>query len=164
MSNSKVVIGMSLLLLAGSGWAQETNPASEIAQQLQAEQMERAQRQARLDALMETIADEMQAIRNSKNREERDALMVPHRENMREAMALMRDMGGMRMREVMTEHLDPAVNPKSSSDRPAHLHKRPPPVRPRATISDSERLADLENRLDMMQVMMESMMDDQARR
>lgn len=164
MNNFTAAIGVALLFLVGSGWAQETDPASETAEQWQVEQAAREQRQARLDELMATMADEMQAIRGAKSRSERDVLMASHQTTMREAMALMRDMGGNHMRKVMAEHVDAAAGPDTASDHQAHRHKRSAAARPRAQMSDSERLADLENRLDMMQVMMESMFVEQAER
>lgn len=163
MKTQSVVIAITVLLLSGSGWGQEVDPANEIAAQWTAEQTLRELRQARLDELMSKIAEEMEAIRNTRNREERETLMTTHRETMREAMALMRDMGGTNMREVMAEHMGPGIAPAADSDRSQHLHKRMPLARPRAQMSDAERLADLENRLDMMQIMMESMMDNHAK-
>lgn len=157
-----VVAVFLALVLSSAGWAQETDAADEIDQQLQAEQADRDQRQAKLDQLMGTMAIEMQAIRDSNNRSERDALMTEHRHTMREAMDLMHEMGGTHMREMMAEHMGPGAAPAAETDRPQHLHKRMAPARPREQMSDAQRLSDLENRVDMMQVMMESMMDDHA--
>ena len=160
MKTVTVVVAIAALLLTGASGAQETDPANEAAEQWTAEQTLRELRQARLDDLMGTMAAEMQAIRNTSNRDERETLMNTHRKTMREAMDLMRDMGGAHMRDVMAEHMGSGRSLASDSDRPAHQHKRMTPAQPRAQMSDSQRLADLENRVDMMQVMMESMMDD----
>lgn len=152
---SLFIIALSAILLAGSVWAQESGPAEPTADKLPAE---RAERQARLDKLMDTMAVEMGAIRDASDRKERDALMAIHREHMHEAMRLMRDMGGTHMREVMAGHMGPGRKSPADSDQPHHLHKRIAPAA-RTELSDAERLADLEIRLDMMQVMMESMME-----
>lgn len=154
------VIAVAVLLLSGTGWAQETDPADDMAEQWTAEQSAREVRQAKLEALMVTMAEEMQTIRSTKNRKERQELMATHRESMREAMGLMRGMGGMHMREVMAKHMGPGKGTSADSNRPRHQHKRAVLARPRAQMSDAQRLADLENRLDMMQVMMESMMEE----
>lgn len=162
MRNTPTVIALVTLLLAGTGWAQESDPASEIAEEWTGEQALRELRQARLDVLMGTIAEEMHTIRNTQNRKERQALMSTHRENMREAMGLMREMGGTRMREVMAEHAGPGPAPTADSDQPKRKYRGISLTRPLEQLSTSRRLADLENRLDMMQVMMESMMDEYA--
>lgn len=155
-----VIAAIAAFLLSGKSWAQAPDAANEIDKQWQAEQSDRDQRQARLDQLMSTMATEMQAIRNTGNRKERDALMAEHRRTMREAMDLMHDMGGTHMREMMAEHMGSGTESDTDSNGPRHLHKRMTPARPRAQMSDAQRLADLENRVDMMQIMMESMMDD----
>lgn len=161
----KVIVGIALatMLSTGVGWAQETDPASDISAQWQAEQAARVQRQARLDVLMTTMAEEMQTIRSTSDQTERARLMAAHRKHMRESMQLMREMGGMHMRDVVAEHLGRGTESAASSDSSQHQHKRMPAVRPRAQMSDAERLADLETRLDMMQIMMESIMEAQAR-
>tara|TARA_R110002096_G_scaffold170341_1_gene342683 strand:+ start:16278 stop:16772 length:495 start_codon:yes stop_codon:yes gene_type:complete len=160
MKIATFVAALAILLPASISWAQETDPASEIADQWSADQALRELRQARLDELMSTIAEEMQAIRSSENPRERETLMATHRESMREAMGLMRDMGGAHMREVMAEHMGPGPAPVDDSGRALHQHKRMSHAQRRSHMSDARRLADLENRVDMMQVMLESMMGD----
>lgn len=162
MKNAMVVVGLTTMLLSGSGWAQETDAASDMAQQWQTEQVEREARQARLDELMATMAEEMQTIRSTSNSKERQALMATHRDTMREAIELMQGMGGKHMREVMAEHMGPGMEPATDANRPRHQHRRITMARPREQMSDADRLADLETRLDMMQIMMESMMDEYA--
>ena len=163
MSKSPVVIALTVVLLAGSARAQETDPAKKVQTQWAAEKAERAERQTRLDELMGTLTEEMANIREAKNHTERQALMVKHREHMQEAMSLMRGMGGERMRELMAEHMGSGLKHEMKSEQPQRV--RPSwglgmvtTPRPRAEMSDAQRLIDLENRLDMMQVMMESMM------
>ena len=165
MSKSPVVITLTAVLLTSSVWAQESDPDSKIDVQWAAEKAERTDRQARLDELMGTLTEEMATIRKTKNRTERQALMVKHREHMAEAMSLMRGMGGTHMRELMTEHMESATGAGMKSDPPRHRHKGRgiQSYRPRAEMSDAQRLTDLENRLDMMQVMMESMMDTHSK-
>lgn len=162
MKTVTLIAALATLLLTSSGWAQETDPANDIAEQWSAEQTLRELRQARLDELMSAMAEEMKAIRSSENPDERQMLMATHRETMREAMGLMRDMGGAHMREVMAEHMGPGRAPAADSARASHQHKRKPHAQPRSQMSDSQRLADLENRVDMMQVMLESMMSDHS--
>lgn len=155
INRSLLVIALSAMLIGGFALAQQSEPAQHTAESLAAE---RAERQAQLDELMGSMAEEMAVIRDVKDPEKRKALMATHREHMREAMQLMRGMGGAHMREVMAEHLGPGMQPDTDADRPHHLHKRMAAA-PRTELSDAERLIDLENRLDMMQVMMESMME-----
>lgn len=164
MNRSPIVVALAAVMLAGPVWAQETDPANEIAAQYAAEKADREARQARLDELMGTMAEEMESLRNAKSRKDREAVMATHREHMREAMGLMRGMGGTRMREVMGDHMGSGMGQKMASGGPKHQHKRASAARPRAEMSDAQRLADLENRLDMMQVMMESLMNDYAKR
>lgn len=164
MRTIATAIALIAVMSTGTSWAQESDPANEIAEQWQAEQAERVERQAWLDELMNTMADEMQAIRNAGNRDEREALMATHREHMREAMVLMRSMGGPHLREVMAEHLGDGMDPETDSDVPRHQHKRWVPSRPRNEMSDAQRLTDLENRVDMMQIMIESIVEAEATR
>ncbi len=165
MGKSRVVITLTAVLLTSSVWAQESGPATKNDVQWAAEKAERADSQARLDELMSTLTEEMAAIRKTKKRTERQALMVKHREHMAEAMSLMRGMGGTHMRELMTEHMESGMGAGMQSDRPRHRHKSSGirSYRPRGEQSDAQRLTDLENRLDMMQVMMESMMDTHSK-
>jgi hypothetical protein len=147
--------GIALLLIMPA-WAQETDPAGEIAEYWRAEQAQRESRQTRLDALMSTMAQEMEAIRHSIDQEERQALMVTHRKNMLEAMQLMRDMGGAHLQDVVAAHLGSDVG---SDGKHGHVM----PAREREHMSDSARLADLENRVDMVQIMIESIVEEQAK-
>jgi hypothetical protein len=145
-------------MLASTAWGQETDPAKQIAEQWRVEQAQHDARQARLDELISVMAREMETIRNTEDQSKRQALMATHRNNIREAMDLMREMGGVHMRDVLAEHLGPGA----ASDANAE-HNHTMPARPRDHMSDSRRLADLENRVDMLQVMMESAMEAQAR-
>ena len=108
---------------------------------------------------MGTMAEEMAVIRKTKDRKKRLAFMATHRTHMREAMGLMRGMGNERMREVMFKHMGPGMEPETDSDDPWHVYERMAWSPPRAEMSDAQRLTDLESRLDMTQVMMESMME-----
>lgn len=160
---NKVITSITILAIAGTAagtaWAQEDWVAiSET--QWEAEQAARALRQAELEEMMGTMAEEMKAIRETSNPGKRAELMASHRESMKRAMMMMSDMGGTFIHEMVSEHLGPA--PASTADAPSHQHKRMPKSRPRAGMSDAERLADLETRLDMMQIMMESMLESQA--
>ena len=120
---------------------------------------DRIERHAKLDELMGTMAAEMAVIRKTKDRKKREAFMAAHLTHMREAMGLMRGMGGERMREVMAEHMDPRMEPGMESDEPWHVYRRMGSAPPRVEMSDAQRLTDLEIRIDMMQVMMESLME-----
>lgn len=161
---------MSLLVVvAVLAWAMdnsalaETDPAAELSTRWAAEQAARAERQSRLESLMVTMAEEMEAIRAATNPDERHELLETHRENMHEAMKLMHEMGGMHLRDVVSEHLGRASVSPEKADSPQHRHKQPPMSRPRAGMSDAERLADLETRVDMMQIMIESILGAQTR-
>lgn len=138
-----------VLMVSGTAWAGETDPARDIAEYWRVEQAQRESRQARLDELMSTMAEEMEAIRGAGNPAERQALMITHRENLLEALQLMRNMGGAHLQDVVADHLAPntAVGSK---------HGHAVAARPREHMSDSTRLVDLENRVDMMQIMIES--------
>lgn len=116
MNRSPLIVVLATVLLTGTVWAQETDPAQEIREQYAAEQAAREARQARLDVLMGTMAEEMQALDKVKSRKEREAVMTTHRKHMSEAMSLMRGMGGTRMREVMGEHMASGMGRKMSSE------------------------------------------------
>jgi hypothetical protein len=154
--NNALVLVMAVLLTSSS-WAQETSDQSAN------EQAKRTEQQVQVDEMMDTLAEEMAAIRGAKSQKERHALMATHQQHMREAMGLMRDMGGMHMREVMTEHMGPSMEPKPGAEHRRHWHKRTAPIRPREELSNAQRLTDLENRLDMMQVIIESLMEGQGK-
>jgi len=164
MKRLTMLVTLSAVLLTGPVWAQETDLVREIDEQYAAQQAAREANQARLNELMGSMAGEMEALRNTQSRKEREAVMVTHRKNMREAMSLMRGMGGTRMREVMGGHLDSGMGHDKAAGKSGHKHKQSMPMRPRGDMSDARRLTDLENRLDMMQVMMESLMNDYAER
>ena len=127
-----VVITTATMLMSGAIWSQETDPARQIAEQWQAEQALRAEREARLNELMSIMAEEMEAIHEEDERGQKQQLLAIHRAHMHEAMELMRDLGGASI--------------------------------PREQISDASRLGDLETRVDMMQIMLESMMAEQTER
>lgn len=159
MSNSKVLIALMAILATGSVIAQETDFSMELTQQFAAERAQKAKDKVRMDSLMETMAKEMADLRATKDPKKRAAIMKTHRQNMRESMSLMRGMGGEHMRTMMSEHAGPGMQHKDTGKASKHAHKNRGMTRPRAEMSDAERLADLEIRLDMMQVMMESMME-----
>lgn len=153
----------SALLAAGTLWSQESDLSAQIADELQTEQAQRADREQRLNQLMAVMAREMEALHQTEDREQHRQLMATHRNHMFEAMDLMRDLGGAHMRDVMTEHLAPhhAMHHESGMagmTGGGHMMTS----RPRAHMSDARRLSDLETRVDMMQIMMESMLTEQA--
>ncbi len=152
------------MLMAGSVWSQETDPARQIAEQWQAEQTLRAEREQRLNELMSTMAEEMEAIHEAREGNQRMQLMSKHRVHMYEAMDLMRDLGGTHMREVTAQHLGPHHNDRHGAHGTAGGHPKMMSSIPRENISDAYRLRDLETRVDMMQIMMESMLAEQADR
>ncbi len=67
-------------------------------------------------------------------------------------------MGGERMRNIVSAHTGASGN----SDRSGDSQKSIPSSRPRTEMSDAQRLSDIEIRLDMMQVIMESLMESDA--
>jgi hypothetical protein len=143
-------------MISGTAWVEETDPAREIADYWRAEQVQREARQTRLDELMSTMAQEMEAIRHNSDPTERQALLGTHREHMLEAMQLMRNMGGAHLQEVVAGHLGSDVGSDGK-----HTHGMP--THAREHMSDSTRLADLENRVDMVQIMIESVVGEQAK-
>ena len=149
------------MLMAGRLWSQETDPARQIADQWQAEQALRAERGQRLNELMSTMAKEMDAIHEARDSSQRQQLMAKHRVHMHEAMDLMRDLGGTHMREVTAQHIGPHHGSMHGS---AGGHQKMMSSIPRKDISDASRLADIETRVDMMQIMLESMLAEQADR
>lgn len=153
-----VIVTATTLLAAGSLWSQETDPARQIAEAWQAEQDQRAEREQRLNELMTIMTGEMEAIHQANDRGERQQLLAEHREHMHEAMDLMRDLGGTHMREVTRQHLAPHSAMHHSSGMAGTMM----PSRPREDLSDATRLNDLETRVDMMQIMLESMLTEEA--
>ncbi len=165
MSNSMskffvVAVSMAAIFAVGA-WAQEVDPSEEISKQWAAEQAARAERQERLDDLMVIMATEMAEIRASINSAERESLMVAHRENMNEAMSLMRSLGGAHMRTVMAEHLGSGMKPGMVANKSQQMHMKMDmdSDHPHHQMSHEERLKDLEIRMDMTHIMMESMME-----
>ena len=160
MRKTMVVIGLTAGLLAGVAGAQEIEPFSTSAMPTNEDYWaklvaERFERQTRLDQLMGAMAAEMATVRKTNDVEKRQAMMTAHRKHMREAISLMHEMGGDRMRNLVSGHTGTA----GDADRPGYMQQRMPPSRPRAEMSDAQRLSDLEIRLDMMQVMLESLME-----
>lgn len=150
------IITATAVLATGSIWAQETDPARQIAETWQAEEEMRAQHEERLNELMTLMAEEMEAIHEAGNRGERQQLLEEHRDHMHEAMDLMRDLGGSHMRDVTEQHLGPHSKMHPSSGMAGSMMQS----RPRQHMSDSTRLNDLETRVDMMQIMLESMLTE----
>jgi hypothetical protein len=143
------------LLATGAAWtAEETDPARQIGEYWHAQQVQREERQGRLDELMSTMATEMQSIRNAGSDKERQALMTDHRASMHEAMALMREVGGLHLQDVLSDHIGSGAG--AGGKHAMH-------AQPREHMSDSSRLADLENRLDMIQIVLESILEEQAK-
>ena len=168
-----VVAALAAGLLFGAARAQDIEPLSASSMPTSEDYWTalvaaRIERQAELDELMGTMAAEMAVIRKTKDRKKREAFMAAHRTHMREAMSLTRGMGGKRMREIMAEHMGSGMasdmRPGTDTDQPQHTQTRTPAARPRVEMSDAQRLRDLENRLDMMQVIMESMLEADAMR
>ena len=158
-----IAVTIITMVMAGNLLAQETDPARQIAEHWQTQQALRTEREERLNELMSIMAEEMEAIDKASNSEQRQQLMASHRIHMHESMDLMRDLGGAHLREVMTQHLG------SHHDAKYGMHKAPGDARqtspsiPREQISDAARLSDLETRVDMMQIMLESMLSEQAK-
>ncbi len=151
------------MVMAGNLLAQETDPARQIAEHWQTQQALRTEREERLNELMSIMAEEMEAIDKASNGAQRQQLMANHRIHIHEAMDLMRDLGGVHLRDVMEQHLG------SHRDAKHGMHKAPGDAQrisssiPREHISDAARLSDLETRVDMMQIMLESMLSEQAK-
>ena len=157
------ILTATAVLAAGSLWAQETDPAQQLSEAWQAEQAQRAEQQERLNELMSVMAQEMEALHETGDPDKHRQLMATHRNHMFEAMDMMRDLGGTHMRDVMNEHLAPHHGMHHGSGMAGmagggHMMMG----RPRAHMSDATRLSDLETRVDMMQMMMESMLTEQS--
>ena len=152
-----LAVPIAMLLFTGAS-AQETDPARDISRDWAAQQAQRVENQARMDVLMETMTDEMAAIRATENRKDREALMIKHREHMLEAMSLMRGINGKHMREVMAEHTGPGMKKGMGMDSQQQMHKSMDASSPHPGMNNEQRLRDLEIRMDMMSVMMESLM------
>lgn len=142
-----VAVPIAMLLVAGA-WAQETDPTADISHAWAEQEAQRAENQARMDELMETMTDEMAAIHAATNRKDREALMTEHREHMLEAMSLMRGMSGLHMREAMAEHAGSSMKHEMGKDASMQ----------HSGMNAEERIGDLEVRVDMMSIMMESVM------
>lgn len=155
---------LAILLLPALSLAQIAQSRSESVDQTSAEQTLRDDRQTELDALMVTMALQMQTIRGTRDVKDRQALMSVHRESMLEAMTLMKDMDGAYMQELMSEHMSPNNSADAVSPGARHIHRRTVPIQSRSSMSVSQRLTDIETRLDMMLVMMEFMLDEQLQK
>jgi len=115
-----------------------------------------------IEELMATLADEMAEIRRTRDRAERQRLMEVHRTNMREALILMREIGGEQMATIMASHMEAQDKVPQEPNKRVHRHKQPPVFDTSGTSKESSRLTDLELRLDMMQIMLESLVDQYA--
>lgn len=164
MKTVTLSVAIGFMLLLSNGWAQQSpSPSDDPANQSAGAEAGLTERQELLDNLITQLSEEMEIIRNTEDRAERERLMAIHHETMREAMELVRDMGGVHMRTVMAEHMAPHLEtPAEPDNRPRHRHKKPPVAPPRPQISMSQRVEDLENRVDMMQVIIESLLDQQS--
>ena len=157
MNRSKLILVPIAILLFAGAWAQETDPVHDISRDWAELKAQRAENQARLDVLISIMSEEMAAIRATGNRDDRETLMVKHREHMHEAIGLMDGMSGKHMREVMAEHTGSGV--KQETDGQQQMHMSTDESGPHAGMSVEERIGDLEIRMDMMSIMMESMME-----
>lgn len=111
-----------------------------------------------MEEMMVTLADEMAAIRRTRDPQERRRMMEKHRENMREAMLRLREMGGESMQAMMADHLAENDEMSPPDKKRVHRHKQSPVSGGGGTKSaNPSRLSDLELRVDMMQIMMESL-------
>jgi len=138
------VVGIFCLSVAPLAWSQGDVPVAD---------------EARLEELMDLMSEEMAALSATENADERSTLMATHREHMREAMALMSEMGGDTMARML-DHMNAAEPSAQPQRQRRHVHRRP--AVSRSTMSDAKRLMDLETRVDMMQMMMESMLEPSA--
>jgi len=150
------------VLAAGTIWAQETDPVQQLSDAWQAEQAQRTEREQRLDQLMTVMTREMEAMHQTDDRSEQQKLLATHRQHMNEAMDLMRDLGGAHMRELTREHLGSHHTMHHSSGMAGAADGHMMSSRPREHMSDATRLGDLETRVDMMQIMLESMLTEDA--
>ena len=122
---------------------------------------EHSAQQAEIQELMGELAEQMATIRVTRDREERQRLMGAHRDKMREALGQMREMGGTAMQAMIAEHMRVQDRVSPDTKEPAHRHKQPPISRAGRS-SGGPRLTDLELRIDMMQVIMESLIEQCA--
>ena len=128
MRQAMLMIALTAGLLSGVAWSQDIDPLSASSMPTSEDYWvalvaDRIERQAKLDELMATMAEEMAVIRKTKDRKKRDAFMAAHLTHMREAMGVMRGMGSERMREVMAEHMGPGMEPGTDADDPWHVYK-----------------------------------------
>jgi hypothetical protein len=133
------------MVMAGNLLAQETDPARQIAEHWQTQEALRTEREERLNELMPIMAEEMEAIDKAR------------------AMDLMRDLGGAHLGDVMAQHLGSHHDVKHGMQKAAGDAQQISSSIPREHISDAARLGDLETRVDMMQIMLESMLSEQAK-
>ena len=158
-----IIVTSVAMVVAGNLSAQETDPARQITEHWQTQQALRTEREERLNELMSIMAEEMEAIDKASNSGQRQQLMANHRIHMHEAMDLMRDLGGVHLRDVMSRHLGSHHDVKHGMQKaPGDVRQISPSI-PREHISDAARLSDLETRVDMMQIMLESMLSEQAK-
>ena len=97
-----LVIALTAGIFSGAVWAQDIDPLQTSAEYWAELVAERLEQQAQLYKLMSITTEEMAAIRQTKDRKQREALMATHREHMQKAMRLMRGMAGEGMRDVVS--------------------------------------------------------------
>ena len=158
-----IVVTTVTMVMAGNLLAQETDPARQIAEHWQTQQALRTEREERLNELMSIMAKEMEAIDKAGNSSQRHQLMADHRIHMHEAIDVMRDLGGVHLQDVMAQHLGSHHDVRHGMQKAPGDARQISPSIPREHISDAARLSDLETRLDMMQIMLESMLSEQAK-
>ena len=129
------IIAISMItVVAMTSYAQETDPPKRISEQWVAAQERQVMYETRLHELDAIIDKEMATMRTMSPGTERQALMQTHRNHMLEAVGLMVKLGDPGLRDVLAEHAGPQ------------------------SVDDAHRLMMLEDRLDMIVVMMESLL------
>ncbi len=153
----------TLLIATGAAWAGEIDPVRVIEEEWRAERVAAEQRRTRIDELESVLSSQMDAIRRATSDDERRTLLAEHRLSLQEALQLMRATHNAPWEDISAEHLGPA---RVSNVGAGHATHHPGNVKSGEydESADDVRLADLENRIDMMQIMIESMVQSQARR
>lgn len=152
------IIALMVGLLSSPIGAQDVDSAETSDGDTAAQIQGHLERQARLGEMLDIMADEMAVIRQMTDGVKREEFMVIHRAHMREALKFMREMGGEYLQDVMEEHIGSGVETGMKFEQGQHTKNRTVSPAGRAEMSVPERLTDLEIRLDMVQVMLESMM------
>ena len=150
---NKITAGVILIMVqimgGGAVAAQPADPAQNIRVTPRATLEAKLENEARLYQVVQSMNREMALLRDTTDSAKREELMNMHKRHLHETMMLLRMTAGDSMVRILNEHM-PAAFDRSLQEGAVTRGERTP---------DEDRIYKLEERIDMLQVVMESMLD-----